>query len=703
MFLEGGPYGCYFNGYEVYIEGVQGGADVNGMTLGDPDLAPGSYIVTVNDVIRDNSCWGEMVVEDKLPPVFEVEDLTINCKEDVPDFVEVATDISGAIAIPSIVGEEITSAEPAQTLEFDIEADECTVTDLNVAFDISHTWVGDIELTIISPAGTMVRVQDNVCGNTDNMNVVYDDEGAAFSCAALSPGTGASLVPGEALSAFDGEEITGTWAIRWDDTVGGDQGVFNAASLIFNDGAIECGANVTADEYIAANGSACALVDLEVVQEESIGSDCDGGVILRTWVATDAAGNTSSRVQTITRERIGIDDLGTEWFWPANIVDLTCGAETSPDAIYAYFRAQWEAANPCPLPTCDPNDGHNYDPDFVATWECNANAAGVRNAYPLCFNDKGLQQRFDGDACNVFFTYDDQLLPACGSDCNGNSKVIRTWTALDWCTGETANGVQVIHAKDNEGPTASPLAPMTVSANPWGCQANFRLPVPDHLADNCSSEVTYRIYGQPGTVTEIEAGPRVMLDSDDNPVLDENGYPIWIVEGLPKAMAPYTYTYELSDCCGNVSYIELQVTVVDGSAPIAIAKQNIVISLTSSPTDPIGGSAKLYVESVDNGSHDGDCGPVRIAIRRTDADSDPEDNVGFCGNLGDDHNNNSSFFNFNDLPNSAQPDGHDRDDTDEGRFVKFCCQDLIDGEGEDLDGDGINDYVLIDVELGCLG
>ena len=697
MFLEGGPYGCYFNGYEVYIEGVNNGADVNGQSLA---LDPGTYTVTVNDVIRDNSCWGEMVIEDKLPPVFAVEDLTVTCKQDIPNFIEVATDVNGIIALP-IEGEAITSAEPEQFLSFEVDAPECLVEDINVAINLEHTWVGDIELELIAPSGASVDLVDNQCGINDDMNVVFDDQGAAWSCAAAVPGTGASLqLPMGQLADLNGEELSGTWMLRWDDTVGGDQGEFISASVIFNNGQIVCGNNVTADDYLSANGSPCNIVDLVVVQEESIGNDCDGGTVLRTWVATDAAGNTSSQVQTITRERIGVEALGTEWFWPANIVTMTCGAETTPDAIYAYFRAQWEAVNPCPLPTCDATDGHNYDPVFVANWECNANAAGVRNAYPLCFNDKGVQQEFEGQACNVFFTYDDQVLPACGDNCNGNSKVIRTWTALDWCTGETANGVQVIHAKDTEGPTASPLAPMTVSANPWGCAANFRLPVPDHLYDNCSSDVTYRIYGQPGTVTEIVAGPKVMLDSDDNPVLDANGFPIWIVEGLPKAMDSYTYTYELSDCCGNVSYVELVVTVVDGSAPVAIAKQNIVISLTSSPTDPSGGSAKLYVTSVDNGSHDGDCGPVRVAIRRTDADDDPEDNIGFCGNLGDDHNNNSSFFNFNDLPNSSQPAGHDRDDTDEGAFVKFCCQDLIDGTGGDTDGDGINDYVLIEVELG---
>lgn len=693
MFLEGGPYGCYFNCYEVYISGVNGGADVNGQSI---ELAPGTYTVTVNDACRDNSCWGEMLVEDKLPPAMPpIEDIVITCKDELPDLLSAGSAFPAIYALP-IAGETINSAEPEQFLDFDVEGD-CEVTDVNVAVSLNHTWLGDIELDLIAPSGTRVGLIENQCVTSDNLNVVFDDEGVAWNCATASPGTGLNMQVfnngGERLSDFDGEVMEGTWRFRWDDEVGGDNGVFNFVTVQFNDGDVFCGETVTVSDYLSASVGGCAVVDIEVVQEEVVGNDCDGTTTLRTWVATDASGNTTSKVQSITQERIGIADLNDEWFWPAGIVDLTCGAETTPDAIYDYYRAQWEANNPCPLPTCDPTDGHNYDASFVAVWECNANAAGVRRAYPLYFNDKGVQESFLNNSCNIFFTYSDQVLPACGPGCAGNSKVIRTWTALDWCTGETANAVQVIHAKDTEGPSASPLAPMTVSANPWGCAASFTLPVPQHLSDNCSNTVTYRVYGEPGTIAGTLAGPRVLTDEDDNVVLDANGYPVWVVEGLPKAMVPYNFTYELSDCCGNVSYTTLQVTVVDGAAPIAVAKQNIVISLSSSPSDPAGGSAKLYVQSVDNGSHDGDCGPVRIAIRRTDD--------GACGNLGlDDHENNFTFFNFNDLPNSQQPTDHDRDDTDEGQFVKFCCQDLVDGEGEDLDGDGINDYVLIDVELG---
>lgn len=690
MFLEGGPYACYETGYEVYVEGVSG--DVNFTSL---ELAPGTYTVTVTDPERDNSCWGEMLIEDKLPPMMPpIEDITITCKEDIPDLLSAGRAFPAIVPVENIVGEEITATEPAQTLEFEVVGD-CEITDLDVAVDLEHTWIGDIELSITSPSGTTVALWDNQCITADDINTVFDDEGANFACGSAQAGINMQTPTPDMLSAFDGEIMGGTWTVRWDDTAGGDDGEFLDMTLVFNDGEVFCGATVSPDDYLTATANSCEIVDLEVLQTEVVGNSCDGTTTLRTWVATDASGNTSSKVQQIVQERVSVSDVNEEWFWPVRVVELTCGAETTPDAIYDYYRGIYEANNPCPLPTCDETDEHNYDPDFVETWECGANAAGVRFAYPLCFNDKGLQESFLDNACNIFFSYTDLVLPACGPDCSGNSKVIRTWTALDWCDATTTEFEQVIHAKDNEGPSAKPFDPITVSANPWGCAASFTLPVPEKLKDNCSDVVTYRIYGQPGTITEVLAGPRILLDDDDNPVLDADGNPVWVVEGLPKAMAPYVYTYELIDCCGNVSYLPLSVTVVDGTPPVAVAKQNIVISLTSSPTDPEGGSAKLYVHSVDNGSHDGDCGPVRMAIRRTDE--------GVCGNLGlDGHENNFTFFNFNDLPNSQQPQDHDRDDTDEGQFVKFCCLDLFDpnGNGVDEDGDGVNDYVLIDVELG---
>ncbi|MEZ4909253.1 MAG: hypothetical protein R2774_00160 [Saprospiraceae bacterium] len=48
---------------------------------------------------------------------------------------------------------------------------------------------------------------------------------------------------------------------------------------------------------------------------------------------------------------------------------------------------------------------------------------------------------------------------------------------------------------------------------------------------------------------------------------------------------------------------EATITVIDASAPVAVAKQYIVMSLTGSGT-AADGAAKLYGHQLDNGSYD---------------------------------------------------------------------------------------------------
>ncbi|MBT8231440.1 MAG: T9SS type A sorting domain-containing protein, partial [Bacteroidia bacterium] len=85
----------------------------------------------------------------------------------------------------------------------------------------------------------------------------------------------------------------------------------------------------------------------------------------------------------------------------------------------------------------------------------------------------------------------------------------------------------------------------------------------------------------------------------------------------------------------------------------------------------------LFGSSFDNGSYDG-CGDIKIEIRR-------EQNDPSCFNIGNnDHNNNSTY--------SSDSFGfpYNSDDTDNGEFVKFCCEDL----SADGDGDGIADGLV---------
>lgn len=120
--------------------------------------------------------------------------------------------------------------------------DDLDLTDLN----ISHTWVGDLIITLESPSGTVVTLMDRPgipgsdfgCGN-DNLLLNFDDEAGVNydvlenSCANGAPyAIEGSFEPLNALSAFNGESATGTWILSVNDTEDGDGGALEGWNLM---------------------------------------------------------------------------------------------------------------------------------------------------------------------------------------------------------------------------------------------------------------------------------------------------------------------------------------------------------------------------------------------------------------------------------------------------------------------------------------
>lgn len=119
--------------------------------------------------------------------------------------------------------------------------DSFTITDLDVMLDISHTWVGDIQVQLTSPSSTTVvlidrpgRPTSSNCGfSANNINTTLDDESSNGSVENADPPTGASYTPENPLSAFDGENSSGVWTLTVIDKVDMDTGVLNSWGLIF--------------------------------------------------------------------------------------------------------------------------------------------------------------------------------------------------------------------------------------------------------------------------------------------------------------------------------------------------------------------------------------------------------------------------------------------------------------------------------------
>lgn len=269
--------------------------------------------------------------------------------------------------------------------------------------------------------------------------------------------------------------------------------------------------------------------------------------------------------------------------------------------------------------------------------------------------------------CDINVGYRDDILQ--DANCKAAYEILRHWIIRDECKPLEFGvnpyiHIQSIKVEDNTPPTLKPLQDVTISTDPWSCTASYKLPKDIVIKEVCSNyAIKWNVpYGE--------------IKGDT------------LLANLLKGNTPVSV--KVTDSCGNVARTNFNITVIDAAAPVAISKQNIVVSLTS---DLDGGIAKLYAYSLDDGSYD-NCSEVRLEIRRKDG--------GACGNIGADgsHNNNSTF-NGNGYPSEVpgsiwfHPDDSKYTaalgniDTDNGEYVKFCCEDIPDGET----------YGLHDVEM----
>ncbi|MBM3493387.1 MAG: hypothetical protein FJX72_03545, partial [Armatimonadetes bacterium] len=86
---------------------------------------------------------------------------------------------------------------------------------VTVGVNITHTWIGDLEVALIHPDGTTVLLHSNTGGGTDNINTTYPT---------LTP-------PAESLDAFRGKPLAGPWRLRVRDLAALDTGTLVAWTL----------------------------------------------------------------------------------------------------------------------------------------------------------------------------------------------------------------------------------------------------------------------------------------------------------------------------------------------------------------------------------------------------------------------------------------------------------------------------------------
>ena len=120
-----------------------------------------------------------------------------------------------------------------------------TITDVNIGFDVSHTWIGDLGAILTSPNNTSIELfsQPGVpasqygCGS-DNVLLTFDDDASATATQLENTCNNGSTYAAEGtfqplgnLSDFNGASGNGDWVLSMSDAVGEDGGVLNSWNL----------------------------------------------------------------------------------------------------------------------------------------------------------------------------------------------------------------------------------------------------------------------------------------------------------------------------------------------------------------------------------------------------------------------------------------------------------------------------------------
>jgi subtilisin-like proprotein convertase family protein len=102
------------------------------------------------------------------------------------------------------------------------------ITDVNLAVNLTHTWISDVTVAVLSPLGTQVNVFNRSCNSNDNINATFDDQGSAIVCAATITG---NVIPAQPLSALNGQNPNGVWTFGVVDQAADDTGTIVSYTL----------------------------------------------------------------------------------------------------------------------------------------------------------------------------------------------------------------------------------------------------------------------------------------------------------------------------------------------------------------------------------------------------------------------------------------------------------------------------------------
>jgi subtilisin-like proprotein convertase family protein len=124
-----------------------------------------------------------------------------------------------------------------------------TVASLSLSLNITHTFRGDLVVTLVSPGGTSFIVSNRAGGSADNI-----------------------IIANQAITNFNGQTAAGTWSLKVQDLAGVDVGTLNSWSLTIVGscgGAVHWSGSATPNLPTIDNGTACTSLTVATTGGDS--------------------------------------------------------------------------------------------------------------------------------------------------------------------------------------------------------------------------------------------------------------------------------------------------------------------------------------------------------------------------------------------------------------------------------------------------
>lgn len=273
-------------------------------------------------VIPGNQCGNGTI-----SPIFSFQTGAEQCGQVINSTnVPVLIDVNGAINVSS----NLTVAQNS------------AVIDVDVSINIPHTWVGDIDASLVGPGGESVKLFDRPgvpadsdgCSN-DNIVASFNDDASQNAsvlenmCNSTAPAISGNFKPIGSLSLFNGKNAQGNWKLEVNDNYPGeDEGQITSWSLTFCfSGPIDPG-QILKNEVLSVVSSESADITTVFLEASASGTADE---VVYTIVALPASGTL-----TLNGVAMGIGGHFTQSDINAGSLAYTHNGDTAPSDAFQF-------------------------------------------------------------------------------------------------------------------------------------------------------------------------------------------------------------------------------------------------------------------------------------------------------------------------------------------------------------------------------